>query len=245
MVAIGVGIGILGLGLLAPQTALTRAGVVHAALLAFIVWGSLGWQGFAIVAAYFVLGTAVTRVGMAEKEAKGIAEKRGGARGPENVWGSALTGAVCALGYGAWPHPLWLLGYVASFAAKLADTTSSEIGKAYGKRTFSIVSFKPVPPGSEGAISFEGTVAGWVAAMVLTVLGFVSATRMPGETMAWAWMLPCWVAAVVATTIESWMGATIQEDYEWLTNEVINGIQTTLAAAIAVGLVLLWKTVTG
>jgi len=45
-----------------------------------------------------LVGSAVTRIGMAEKEAEGIAEKRSGARGPENVWGSALTGALCALG---------------------------------------------------------------------------------------------------------------------------------------------------
>ena len=47
---------------------------------------------------YFLVGSAVTRVGMAEKEAAGIAEKRSGARGPENVWGSALVAAVCAAG---------------------------------------------------------------------------------------------------------------------------------------------------
>ena len=242
-IALGVAIGVLGIGLLAPQTALTKAGVVHAALLSFVVWGGLGWPGFAIVAAYFVLGTGVTRIGMAEKKAQGIAERRGGARGPENVWGSALTGAVCALGYGVWPHALWVLGYIASFAAKLADTTSSEIGKAYGRRTFSIVSFKPVPPGTEGAVSVEGTAAGWVAGLMLSAIGVGLAARLPGETVAWAWIMPCWVAAIVATTIESWMGATIQEDVDWLTNEVINGIQTTLAAAIAVVFVLVWQMV--
>ena len=41
--------------------------------------------------------SAVTRIGKAEKEAQGIAEKRSGMRGPENVWGSALVGAICAI----------------------------------------------------------------------------------------------------------------------------------------------------
>ena len=241
IVALGVGIGVAALGVLVPQKALTKAGVIHAAFLALIVWGGLGWQGFAIVAVYFLLGTAVTKVGMKEKEAKGIAEKRGGARGPENVWGSALTGAVCALGYAIWPHPMWVLGFVASFAAKLADTVSSEIGKAYGKRTFSIVTFQPVPAGSEGAISLEGTVAGWIASVILTGLGFALATLLAGATVEWMWVLPCWVAAVLATTAESWMGATIQEDFDWLTNEVVNGIQTALAAAIAVIIVIGWQ----
>lgn len=40
-----------------------------------------------------MLGSAVTKIKMKEKEEAGIAEKRGGARGPENVWGSAGSAA--------------------------------------------------------------------------------------------------------------------------------------------------------
>lgn len=70
-----------------------------------------------------------------EKEAAGIAEGRGGARGPENVWGSAATAAACALAAVGFPAqaPLLALGYVASLATKLSDTCGSEIGKAFGK----------------------------------------------------------------------------------------------------------------
>ena len=217
-------------GLATSQKALTKAGVIHATILGLLVWGSLGWRGYAIVAIYFLLGTSVTKIGMKEKEEKGIAEKRGGARGPENVWGSALTGAVCAIASLCWVSPIWLLGYASSFAAKLADTTSSEIGKAYGKRTFLITSLKPVPPGSEGAVSLEGTLAGWLAASVLTAVAY----GLGAIPLSWVWI--CWLAAIVATTFESWMGATIQPQFAWLTNEVVNGIQTTVAAAIAMAI---------
>ena len=47
---------------------------------------------------------------------------------------------------------LFLLGYVASLATKLADTFASEIGKAYGKTTFLITTFERVEPGTEGAV---------------------------------------------------------------------------------------------
>jgi len=52
---------------------------------------SIGFNGWAVCVSYLVLGTLVTKVKMAEKTKLGIAEKRGGARGPENVWGSAAT----------------------------------------------------------------------------------------------------------------------------------------------------------
>jgi uncharacterized protein (TIGR00297 family) len=75
---------------------------------------------------------------MAQKEAMGVAEKRGGRRGPGSVVGSGLAGIVCALltifGIGGETFAgLWQLGFVASFCTKLSDTASSEIGKAYGK----------------------------------------------------------------------------------------------------------------
>jgi len=60
----------------------------HGWLLGVLIWGSFG-RGYLVVFFHFLVGSAVTRIGMAEKEAEGIAEKRSGARGPENVWGFA------------------------------------------------------------------------------------------------------------------------------------------------------------
>ena len=55
-------------------------------------------------------------------------------------WGSSAAGVACAISSllnigGSSFYSLWMLGFVASFATKLSDTVSSEIGKAYGKRT--------------------------------------------------------------------------------------------------------------
>jgi len=80
------------------QTVLTTAGLLHSWALAMILWSTLGWQGFLMGAFYLFCGSAVTKVGKAKKEKLGIAEGRGGRRGPENVWGSAATAAICALG---------------------------------------------------------------------------------------------------------------------------------------------------
>ncbi len=220
------------LGILSSQKALTTSGVLHAVVLGILVWGGLGWRGYVIVAAYFLLGTSVTKLGLAQKKAKGIAEKRDGRRGPENVWGSALTGAVCAVGYAVTTQPLWWLAYVASFAAKLADTTSSEVGKAYGRKTFLITTLESVPPGTEGAISQEGSWAGVLAAAGLTGLGWGISLGWHGSLNAGQWIGFCWLAAVIANVIESWIGVVWQAQVEWLTNEFVNGIQTAVAAGL-------------
>ncbi|AFY59350.1 TIGR00297 family protein [Synechococcus sp. PCC 6312] len=220
-----------GLAIIIPKKLLTPAGLAHAWGLGVLVWGTLGWRGYVIVMFYFLVGSAVTKVGLEQKQAKGIAEKRDGARGPENVWGSALTGAICALLTVITPEP-WLpylmLAYVASFSTKLSDTTSSEIGKAYGKRTFLVTTFQSVPSGTEGAVSLEGTLAGLGAALLISLLG-----SGLGLVSGWGVGL-CVLAALIANYIESLIGAKWQENYAWLTNEVVNGINTTVGAGLAV-----------
>jgi hypothetical protein len=65
---------------------LTQEGFFHALALGTGLWTTLGWRGWTLCVAYLFLGSAVTKVKMAEKEKRGIAEARGGRRGPENVW---------------------------------------------------------------------------------------------------------------------------------------------------------------
>ena len=237
LVAVGLNTVLLGIAGIAPKKLLTPAGLFHAWVLGVLIWGTLGWQGYVVVMFYFLVGSGVTRIGMAQKEAEGIAEKRSGARGPENVWGSALTGALCALGtlfVGPFYRELLQLAYVASFSTKLADTTASEVGKAYGKRTFLITTLQPVARGTEGAVSLEGTLAGIVASAAIALVGWGV-----GLINLTAVML-CMVSAFIATNLESVIGATLQSKFDWMTNEVVNMINTLIGAIAAVLFVLAW-----
>lgn len=237
LVAMGLNTVLLGLAAIAPKKLLTPAGLINAWLLGVIIWATLGWPGYVVIMFYFLVGSGVTRVGLAEKEAQGIAEKRSGARGPENVWGSALTGAICALGtllVNTTAHPLLFLGYVASLSTKLSDTCASEIGKAYGKRTFLITTLQPVARGTEGAVSLEGTIAGVIASVAIALVGWGVGLISP---LGVIWSA---IAAFVATNLESLIGATLQNKFEWLTNELVNIINTIIGAVVAILLALAW-----
>ncbi|MEB3199594.1 MAG: TIGR00297 family protein [Synechococcaceae cyanobacterium] len=215
---------------------LTRAGWIHAGVLGTLLWGSLGPRGWLAVVAYLAAGSLVTRLGWRRKQEAGVAEARGGRRGPANVWGSALVG--CGLGLLAsvsppgW-QPVLLLGFAASFSAKLADTFGSEIGKRWGRTTLLITTLRPVPPGTEGAVSLEGTAASLLggALMAAMMLGL-------GLLQGWgSWLLVTGVA-LLATLLESLIGATLQQRLPWLSNELVNGLQTAIAAVLAVALAL-------
>lgn len=244
LMALGLNTILVGLAFASPKKLLTPMGYLHAWVLGVIVWGCLGWQAYGVILIYFGVGSAVTKVGFAEKEAAGIAEERGGVRGPGNVWGAALTAAICALltwiagmTSATWAGlsveqltSLLVLGFVASLSTKLSDTTATEIGKAYGRRTFLITTLQPVPRGTEGAVSLEGTLAGVVGSLILAVsawgLGF-----MPGVGI-----VICAIAALVATTAESLIGATLEDKLPGLTHDVVNIINTLIGAVVAIAL---------
>ena len=239
-VAIGLNSILLLAAIIIPKKLLTPAGLLHAWFLGAVIWGTLGWRGYAVVMFYFLVGSAVTRIGMKQKEAEGIAEKRGGARGPENVWGSALTATICAIAIATiqlgWLAPRWesllLLGYVASFATKLADTTASEVGKAYGKSTFLITTLQPVARGTEGAVSLEGTLAGIFGG--LTIAGVAYSL----DLITLGGVVICTIAAFIATNLESVIGATLQPKFDWLTNELVNVINTIIGAIVAISIAI-------
>jgi uncharacterized protein (TIGR00297 family) len=215
---------------------LTPAGWLHAAILGSVLWGSLGWRGWLTVVFYLFLGSLVTKLGFRTKQAEGLAEGRGGRRGPENVWGSAATGAALALLIPLLPPPwtpLLLLGFSASFSAKLADTFGSEIGKRWGRSTVLITSLRPVPRGTEGAISLEGTLASLAGAALMA--GVTRALGLLHDLSAW--LLVSGVA-LLATLVESLIGATLQRRWLWLSNEGVNALQTLIAALLAMALAM-------
>ncbi|MBF2003532.1 MAG: TIGR00297 family protein [Synechococcales cyanobacterium M58_A2018_015] len=238
--AIGINSILLLVAWLVPKKLLTPAGLIHAWILGIILWGTLGWRGYLVMMFYFLVGSAATRIGMAKKEAAGIAEKRSGARGPENVWGSALIATLCALtaytvatlanDWSPGVVSLMLLGYVASMSTKLSDTCASEVGKAYGQRTFLITTLQPVARGTEGAVSLEGTLAGIVASAAIAALGWSLGLILPLDVAI------CVVAAFVATNLESVIGATLQSKIGWLTNEIVNVLNTLMGAVVAIAL---------
>ncbi len=216
---------------------LTKSGWINAGILGTILFACLGWKGWLSVVIYLFLGFLVTKIGFSYKKSKGVSEGRDGRRGPENVWGSAATGAILAIlleilhGHGQY---LIFIGFASSFSAKLADTFGSEIGKRWGKKTYLITTFKPVSVGTDGAISTIGTFASLVGSFLMTCVMY-SLSFLPSLKA----FLIVFICGFIATLMESLFGALIQHKIKWLTNEVVNFIQTSFASILSVCLALL------
>ena len=202
----------------------SRSGAIAGAIIGTIIFSCTGWQGWVLLFAAFAAATISSRLGLARKALLGIAEERGGRRGAGNA--IANTGAAAAaavLSLVTYAHDPALLGFVAALAAGGSDTVASEIGKAWGRRAYLVTRLRVVPPGTSGAMSIEGTVAGLAAALALAVAGW-------GLDLIGPAMIPLVVAAAtIGALCESVMGATL-EGPGIVNNDVLNFLNTTIAA---------------
>lgn len=210
----------------------TVAGAVTGAVIGVAVYLGTGWEGWTLLFASF-LGTALaTFAGFRQKTRAGIAEERGGRRGPGNAIANTGVAAWAALlCLGVTQPSLAKLAMVAALVTSASDSVASEIGKAWGRTTWVLAGLRRVRPGTSGAVSLEGTLAGIAAALALAALA-VALGLMPSR-----WIAPVVLAATVASFVEGALGAAF-EARGTLNNDALNLINSALGAALALGLVL-------
>lgn len=184
---------------LSPGGALAAFGVGTVAMLA-------GWSWGALLIAYFLTSSALSRYGAATKEARtGDIVEKGRARDAVQVLangalftiaaalfvaGTLSTTAASALGAG-------------TLAASASDTWATEIGTLAKAPPRSILTLRPVAPGASGGMTLIGTLAATAGA------GFIAL-----GALALGWPARAAIAAFVGgftgSTIDSLLGAALQ-----------------------------------
>jgi uncharacterized protein (TIGR00297 family) len=209
-------------------------GALSAIFIGTAITAGLGLPGLWVMIAFFVIGSAATKLGYRVKAARGIAQEKGGARGWRNAWANGGVPAALALLAAMVPHlrGLYAIAYAAAVATAAADTCSSEVGKAYGRRTFLITTLRPVPPGTEGAISLEGTLGGMLGGFAVAAVGAA------GGLYSWPAAAIVGLAGLLGALAESVLG-TVAEREGWMGNDALNALNTAMGAGIAVALVSL------
>ncbi|MEO5818405.1 MAG: DUF92 domain-containing protein [Gemmatimonadaceae bacterium] len=234
---------------LSPSGALAATAVGTAAIAASWHWGAL-------LIAYFVASALLSRVGRMRKEqlTSGVLAKSGERDATQviangGIFAASILLSVLAVDKLAVTLSLAALG---ALAAAAADTWATEIGTLFGGTPRSLLTMRPVPPGSSGGVSVAGSLA--MIAGAAFVAGVAMALDLTDDMRIVA------VAGMAGAIADSVIGATVQErrwcaacdrgseqrrhncgsstrlvgGREWMDNDMVNLIATFVGAAVAV-----------
>ena len=224
----------IGLGFslaLALLVFLARAATLAAALTggvltAVVTLGLSPWyqSGLPSLLALFVLTWAATRFGGSKKEQLGVAEDKRGRNAAQVAanLGVAALAATLALGHpfhGTW----YAVMMIAALAEATADTLASELGEVLGGPPLLLTTLRRVAPGTDGAISLAGTVAGTSGAVLIVLVAVPTVGLAPGDAIC------AGLGAFAGLFVDSLLGATA-EGRGWLNNDAVNFLSTAGAA---------------
>jgi len=238
---------LLGLVALQMRSATGGAAATGAAIAATLMFSTvtfpyLPWRTALLpVFLVMVLASIATRLGRRRKQELGTAENRRGRIASQVAANLGVAALVSSDVVQAWlADGQWFsrstLGSIpvlapalAALAEAAADTVSSELGQILSSHPRMITTLRRVEPGTDGAISIPGTLAGVVAAGVVAAAG---SWAFRGDLTLTA---IAWAGGVFGLFFDSLLGATL-EQRGWLNNDAVNFLSTASSAAFALAL---------
>lgn len=233
---------------------------------AAVVTGTLaslaGWGWAVLLIGYFVVSSALTRIGRATK-----AERASSVLEPATERTAiqvAANGAVFAVGsvLSVWAPGAALIA-LGALAASAADTWATEIGLLWGDAPRSVLTLAPLGPGTSGGVSSAGLAASVLAAVLVAGVG--SWMISPVGIEASVALSAVAVGGVVGSLADSVLGASVQSrrrcdacnawterrvhncggstrlarGVAWLTNDSVNFCATAVGGGVAWGVAAL------
>jgi uncharacterized protein (TIGR00297 family) len=163
-----------------------------------------GWNWAALLIAFFITSTALSRYRRSARDARiGDIVEKGDARDVVQVFANGGVFAAAALAGSITGDPNLAAGAAGALAAATADTWATEIGTLAGRLPRSIVSFQVLEPGTSGGVTVPGTLASAVGAAFIAVAALA--------TGASAHLAPVFLGGLAGSLSDSLAGATVQE----------------------------------
>ncbi|HEX7102795.1 MAG TPA: DUF92 domain-containing protein [Nitrolancea sp.] len=187
--------------------ALTPDGALAAIVVGTLVFGCGGLRWAGVMVGFFVLSSALSRVGRRRKRTSDQLVEKGSRRDATQVLANGGVAALLALAYKMSGSDLFFPAFLGTMAAATADTWSTEIGGLSRRAPRSILNGKIVEPGVSGGVTPLGLLAAAAGGLVIGVVGGAwnaSALRL---------IMLGLIAGVAGSVFDSVLGASIQQTY--------------------------------
>ncbi len=227
--------------------ALSIGGAIAAFVIGALIFGRGGWPAAAVLFAFFIPSSLLSRVGAARKRA--LSGEDGGPRSAWQVLANGGVAALCAIGGVHAGAPL-AAAFAGAFAAASADTWGTEIGLLSRTPPVSILTFRPLAPGRSGGVTALGIAASAGGALCVAAIaalasvapfwsvaagGFAGAVLdsiLGASVQAVRWCSAC---ARECETLRHECGATttLRRGASWLENDGVNVAATLFGAVVA------------
>jgi uncharacterized protein (TIGR00297 family) len=183
--------------------ALTTDGAIAATLVGAASIAA-GWSWGALLLAFFLSSSALSRIGVDIKQRRtsSIVEK-GGERDAVQVLANAGVFALAAVGSLVLPWDGWMAMGGGALAAATADTWATEIGTLSNADPRLLITWRAVPPGTSGAVTVAGTL-GMVLGSAFLTLCMAVAVWPRHVTLA------AFTGGLLGALSDSLAGATVQ-----------------------------------
>lgn len=148
-------------------SALTGSGAVAASVTGTLTVLGFGTKGFIVLVLFFVTSSLLSKFKKASKREAAAKTEKGDRRDWMQVFANGGIASLAGLMCYFTGHELWLFVFSTAIASTNADTWASEIGTLGRKPPLSLRTFTIVAPGTSGAVSIPGTMAGLSGSLLI------------------------------------------------------------------------------
>ena len=223
--------GAAGTGLLAVQAyrmrALTRSGAWAAALCGGVLYVGGGSTWVVLVGVFFITASVLTRLESGAGGSHRSLDRTG--RSWDQVAANGGVAAVAAAIHALTTSPAAFAVAAGAIAAATADTWGTEVGRWSPVPPRLITSWATVPHGRTGGVTPLGTLGAAAGALLI---GVCAALLERGVAHPARLALVVSVAGFSGAIVDSLLGATVEDRWQWAGNNVINLSATAWGAGV-------------
>jgi uncharacterized protein (TIGR00297 family) len=192
---------------------LTLSGALAAIIFGSAVTLAFGTGGLLVYIFFVIAAGVLSKINENNeiyKEAEEIQEK-GSQRDAIQVFANGGIVFILAFMYIFQPSIIILILFGASICEAVCDTASGEVGMLFNGKTVSIVTGIPQKSGLSGGVSYEGTLGGFVAALITAMIWYTCFFTTGFATITFFFIVI--IAGFSGCIVDSILGATIQAHY--------------------------------